>query len=1720
MMSEGLRVLLLDDENSLREPLRRYLENNFGYDVDSAASGGEALAMVEASQGHYDVALIDQHLESEPEQDGIEVMRQIRKKYSDIECIIFTGWGSEHRQRALEAGGFRYLEKPFDHQELALLIRTAAQQVRLRRISRDILSELDLNQVLKGIAVAARSLALADEAEVVLVDPQSKRVQLGAKTYLGAQFTPYLLEGADLSRSIIQSERTFYVPDAQNDTKVNPALMATGLQSFVGVPVPGETTSLGVLYVYSQRPGHFDAWGTLALLETLASQAGLAITNAHAFREISHHAVYMDALVRLGQGLSQVRDLHNQLHHAWEFVHQQLQVSTFYIALYNAQENTLSFPLVYDHGQTIRVPERRLTDEHSTWGISGYIIKTAQEIHWTTTSEGKDLCRILDVDPILVGSATMSQSNFTYPLKIRGRVIGVISIQSDEPYAFSKILLNAFRALGSQLSVALETSRLFKEEAQRRKEADALREATLALTTSLPGDRIFEKLLIELRKVVPFDSASVQLLRGNHFEIIGGWGFPEPDELLGICYPLDEDNPNHEVIESRAPVIIPDAPKRYKQMESPPHNRLSIRGWLGVPMFDGDTLIGMLALDKQQPNFYAEAHARLAQAFAAQAAVVIRNVQLLQETQNAQAQLQAFYEASTAIVSSKDPEAVLQDIVDRARVAANAYGVSVILIDHDGQIQQVITTGVDHPDGLRKIIRKNGNTMKVLSTGKPVIVEDVALEPGRVNPTTMQRGIAAEVCLPVLLEGECIGVVWVRYAKPRSFSQSEIDAIQLYVNQAALAYDSARRIKELNNIRKVAEALAGAADLREVLLQIVVGAREVLQAESAAIWSYDDARGQFLPDHSVSSGIPSEIWEEFLAERPHLGRTAYTVIEQGWVGVTDVSDIERYAFLGESTRQLLGQINIRSFQGIPLLVGDEKLGVLYVNYTYQRDFNLEERQKARALANQAALALKKARLMEQVARARDTAKVVAEVSILGDLQRTLNAIAKGTLETLDCDAVSLYVYNQSRNEFVFPPTLVGVHNADAILAAGCVKPQSVVWKILALEEMHVAENAPDDPVMQGTFVETEDIASSAGIPLHVGHHKVGVMFANYRTFHHFTSEELANTELFAHQAAVAIQNAQLYDEATRKANILETINDAGKIVTRTLALEEILDLIVEQACKFTGYYGKRARFGDLGLVENGILKRAATYPRELLPTFRRVVGDIDLSKTPLGLTGKVAVTGQALLLDDVSKDPDYVEYDPETHSELTVPMKIGDEIVGVINVEHPDYGAFHADDLLGLQTLAAQAAIAIRNAQLYKEIARRAQALEALYEAGKAITSTLSFDSILNRIAEQAYNLTSHDGSPASFSNLVEVQGTKLVSIGAYPPECLHEIQVKLGEVDLTENNGIGIIGRTVKTRRSQLVGDVKQDPDYLEYNLSSRSELAVPINLGDEVIGVINVEHTDVNAFDVDDQRTLELLAAQAAIAIRNAKMYEELRKARGQVYARTMLAWVGMTSAAWRHTIDKHALTIQEQALLLQRDLEHLNLTEKHPKLMERVSMIERLATDIQKKPTTPPLSSETGLVSIPLNSLISERVRQLWHNTPYREVQLVQELALSKQAAVLGSPEWLRTAFDSLLENAVRAVAYQSIRRITIRTQRIRKMAEVLISDTGPGIPEEIINKIGFDLIERPEDAKGLGIGLLMSQTIVQTYGGDIRVACTGSEGTTMVIALPLEKGEETD
>jgi len=473
------------------------------------------------------------------------------------------------------------------------------------------------------------------------------------------------------------------------------------------------------------------------------------------------------------------------------------------------------------------------------------------------------------------------------------------------------------------------------------------------------------------------------------------------------------------------------------------------------------------------------------------------------------------------------------------------------------------------------------------------------------------------------------------------------------------------------------------------------------------------------------------------------------------------------------------------------------------------------------------------------------------------------------------------------------------------------------------------------------------------------------------------------------------------------------------------------------------------------------------------------------------------------------QNPNYIAYVLQVRSELAVPIKLGEEVIGVINVEHPAYHAFDEDDQRDLESLAAQAAIAIQNARLYQQATERLNESQALQEVATSLAGTLGLEEVLHVVMTEAMGLTDTDSGSIMFWDSQSGRFTRTLTTTG-PDRTLQSYSSR------ARLEG-GIARAIIDELKPVVILDAQSDPriNPIVLEKGRQALIGVPLVSCGEAIGVLYVSSSEPRQFSKSQVVLLESLASQAAVAIERARQYEELKRTKGLVGARTALAWMGMTSSAWRHAIDKHTVTIREQSQLLGGDLRSRLSQEDFVKFNERLGMIEHLTAQILQKPIVPPLSAEEGVDLVIVNDLIDERARQLWHNEPYGSAELDLSLDLDETATVRASPDWLRRAFDVLVDNAVDAIADRDERRVTIGTRAADGGVEITVADTGPGIPEEMVSRLGWEPIEKLEGDKGLGMGLLMAQTIVQTYGGEIRVDSTGPSGTTMALWLPREK-----
>ena len=255
-------------------------------------------------------------------------------------------------------------------------------------------------------------------------------------------------------------------------------------------------------------------------------------------------------------------------------------------------------------------------------------------------------------------------------------------------------------------------------------------------------------------------------------------------------------------------------------------------------------------------------------------------------------------------------------------------------------------------------------------------------------------------------------------------------------------------------------------------------------------------------------------------------------------------------------------------------------------------------------------------------------------------------------------------------------------------------------------------------------------------------------------------------------------------------------------------------------------------------------------------------------KVGKGVTGQAVERREAVLVNDVSQEPNYINAHASVRSELAIPLIVKKRVVGVLDLQSREPGYFTEEHRRVLTLLAARIASGIENARLYTRVSRQAQTLSVLNEISRELTSILDLDCLLQRIGELLHQLIDYHMFGIL---LVDDAGQNLV----------HRFAVRFDknvQIKDVMSIGQGLVGYAAQHKEAVLVPDVSRDPRYIMLNPESRSELCVPMILKDRVIGVLDLEHTKRGYFTDFHKRTLSTLAGQLAVAIENARLYQRI--------------------------------------------------------------------------------------------------------------------------------------------------------------------------------------------------------------------------------------------------
>jgi len=715
----------------------------------------------------------------------------------------------------------------------------------LRQVGLEATTWLELDTLLRSIVERAIELVKGSSGGYSLYRPELDALEWTLALGPGLPSAGIIIQrGEGLAGQVWQERKALIADDYQQWEGRSASFEAYPITAVVGVPLLWGDEFLGVLEVLADKVGAFTPADAQAL-ELFATQAAIAIRNARLYQETARRLAQTQVLRAVMLAAASTLDFDQVLEQVCETLQTTMEVE--FLTLIMADETGKSLKV---HPSSIGF-SRRGDSRSLPWdqGVTGRVFQTGESI---VTGDVRQIPYYQEASPEV-------RSELAVPIRVSGRVIGVLDVESCQLDAFDEEDLVFYTAIAGQLGIMLENVRLYQQEQRRRQEAETLRGAALALATTLERGEVVERILAQLQEAVPFDTASVQLLKGEKLEIVGGRGFPNLPELLGVSFSPQGDNPNQEVIRTRKPYILADAPAMHQDFHHKPHSPAKIRAWLGVPMLVSERLVGMIALDKNEPNFYTPEHARLAEAFAAQAAIAIENAQLFEQARRRVAQLDSLNAIIAAAAAAKNLQELLEAALDLA-MKALAVEKGAFWMGKRHATRKL-------PAGVNPAKTRPLRALAAPTTNYGVVEDWQTVDSGSQPETaTMMAslGIRASLTVPITADDEPIGGLLLASQEPRPWSQAETALIKVLGRQLG---EAAAQLRLQEQSHKQAEQM-------EQILRSVPGGMLLLDARNRIVTANPAAWNHLmlLADASIGGTLAHlgrRPLEELLAPPPH-----------------------------------------------------------------------------------------------------------------------------------------------------------------------------------------------------------------------------------------------------------------------------------------------------------------------------------------------------------------------------------------------------------------------------------------------------------------------------------------------------------------------------------------------------------------------------------------------------------------------------------------------------------------------------------------------------------------------------------------------------------------------------------------------------------------------------------------------------------------------------------
>ena len=1385
-------------------------------------------------------------------------------------------------------------------------------------------SPAEIRPVLDAVAENAARLCEANDVQIYQVDGENLRqiTHFGPLPALKDGEALPLVPGLVTGRAVLEG-RIIHIEDSSQlsrseypeSKKLQKRLKH---RTALAVPLLKEGSAIGAIVVRRNEARPFTE-KQIALLSTFADQSAIAIENVRLFnettrllKETEERNAELAIINSVQEGLVARMDIQGIYDLVGDKIREIFDAQVLLICIFNPATETTLVPYALEKGMRMAIPtgpltamERHIMQNRQMVVLNERVVEKAQEI-W---------------GGIYVFEGEVPRSLVAMPLMVGDQVKGVISLQNvDRENAFSSSDVRLLATLANSMSVALENARLFdetqrllKETEERNAELAVINSVQQALAAKLDMQRIYDAVGDKIRDI--FDAQGViigtldhdtRICIFNYFYEKGQRYYPDPAPFSGMM----------EYMAKRGEIVVinENMPERSIEfgMITPAGENPKSGVWM--PIKAGNVVKGIITLQNiDRENAFSPSDVRLLETLANSMSVAVENARLfdetqrlLKETEQRAAELQIINSVQTGLASKLEMQAIYDLVGDKIQETFNVQAVNITVYDSKSNLISDAYT-IERGQRLHDDpVPPYGFRLHVIQTREPLVmnrdIDRLRVEYG--NRILSGEGAKSAIFMPMIVGKDVTGIISLQNLdQENAFSESDVRLLQTLANSMSVALENARLFDETQRLLKETEQRAGELSAISTVSQALVAETELdsmiqlIGNQMRDIFAADIAYVALLDPQTNLVHFPFQTGQELPALKPGEGLTG-RIIQTGEPLLINKDIDERSREIG-ATR--LGREAL-SYLGVPVKSGGETIGVLSVQSTTKEGiFDEDSLRLLTTIAANAGAAIHTARLYAETQR---NAHQMATIANVGrELSATLNldVVVKTVVENVhelfdardtilrlvDLDGISLRTvlalgrYAEENSSDVLK---LGEGITGSIARSGIAE----VVKAVELDPraVHVA-GTPDLEEIPETMMVAPLIASSRTI---------GVLSVyKDRTAGAFSQVDLDFLVGLGRQAAIAIENSRLFNETEkRNQEITEALEQqtATREILSTIAenptdIQPVLDAVAERAARLCNSY-------DAVIVrkEESYYHVAAHWGLVPVAVENRLRG-IPLNRD--SVTGRAMVDKATIHIHDLLAEP-ADEYPlsrkyyltSEQRTMLVTPLMRESEVIGAIMIRRQEVSPFTENQVALLKIFADQVAIAIENVRLFNETRRllqeteqRAAELAILNSVGDAMGQSLDVKRVTHIVGEKVRDIFKAE---IVNINLLDQRTNWIHTLYNYcgrEYDVSNEPPLQLGE---------GMTSHVILSRQPLLLSSAMEMSKYnpatyqgwMPEMEDAESYMGVPIIVGDQVLGVVDVQSVRPNAFNEENVRLLTTLAANMGVAIENARLFDEAQNAR----------------------------------------------------------------------------------------------------------------------------------------------------------------------------------------------------------------------------------------------